>query len=190
MTERESWRCVGKRIRNLRKENRLTLKQLAVGCDLSPNAISLVERGEVAPTVLTLCKIAHALGVSAGSFFHELCPTEVILTRAVQGRDQPQPENAFHLLAGRGFSTASFPREGSGCSLSGQMSSTRMTQMVLCVSGPIEYDVDDQCYVLDPGDSLTFNGEAFHRWRNPGTETGVAVMVLTPQPEPALQEAE
>jgi transcriptional regulator with XRE-family HTH domain len=128
MAERETWRNVGKRIRKLRKENNLTLRQLAAGCDLSPNAISLVERGEVAPTVLTLCKIAHALGVSAGSFFQEICSTEVILTRAVKGQDQSLPESAFHILRGKGVSMPSLPGEGICNSLPGQM-----TQMVLCV---------------------------------------------------------
>lgn len=181
MTECESWLNVGRRIRKLRKENHLTLKQLAAGCGLSPNAISLVERGEVAPTVMTLCKIGHALGVSPGIFFQDICSTEVILTRAQAG-EQAQTESAFQLLSGEGAF-----HEGGGendrCLPSG------MTQMVLCLHGPIEYEVDDQSYLLYPGDSLTFNGEAFHRWRNHGPGTGVAVMVLTATPEKIRQEA-
>lgn len=176
--ERESWRNIGRRIRQLRKENNLTIRQLAVGCDLSPNAISLVERGEVAPTVLTLCKIAHALGVSASSLFQEVCATDVILTRAVKVQGKPLPESVFDLLKGRVDSKASSPTGEACCAHHGQM-----TQMVLCLCGTIEYQVDDRCYLLNPGDNLTFHGEAFHRWRNPGTEPGVAVMVLTPQLE-------
>ena len=176
MTDSESWRNVGKRIRKLRKENRLTLKQLAVGCDLSPNAISLVERGEVAPTVITLCKLAHALGASASSFFQEVCPTEVIVTRAMDGQAQMRSESALCALAGKGISLATSSRDSVCCA-----PSARLTQMVLCVCGPIEYEVDDQCYLLNPGDSLTFSEEAFHRWRNPSMETGVAIMVLPAQ---------
>ena len=76
MPEKESWRFVGQRIRQLRKSNQLTIRQLATGTGLSANAISLVERGEVAPTVATLCKIAHALGASVSTFFDEACPGE------------------------------------------------------------------------------------------------------------------
>jgi transcriptional regulator with XRE-family HTH domain len=176
--ERESWRNVGKRIRQLRKENNLTIRQLAVGCDLSPNAISLVERGEVAPTVLTLCKIAHALGVSASSLFQEICSTEVILIRAVKTLDKSLPESVFDLLRGKGDSMDSSP-PGEAC----HTHLGQMTQLVLCVCGTIEYQVDDRCYLLNPGDHLTFHGEAFHRWRNQGAEPGVAVMVLTPPPD-------
>jgi len=174
--ENESWRNVGIRIRFLRKENGLTLKQLAVGCGLSQNAISLVERGEVAPTILTLCKIAHALGVSASSLFQEFCSSEVILTRAVEGQNKPRPEIAFNALTKRCIQMPTYMGKGTGCSLPG-----RMNQMVLCISGTIEFMVDDSCYQLTPGDSLTFSAEAYHRWRNTGDETGVAVMVLSPQ---------
>jgi DNA-binding XRE family transcriptional regulator len=59
MPARESWRNVGHKIRYLRKADQLTIKQLAAGSGLSANAISLVERGEVAPTVETLCKVAR-----------------------------------------------------------------------------------------------------------------------------------
>ncbi len=185
MKDNESWLGVGTRIRKLRKENGLTLKQLAAGCDLSPNAISLVERGEVAPTVMTLCKIAHALGVSAASFFQDICPTEVILQRAGERPDSAPPEAAVRALVHSRFPVVSSPDNHSVCSMP-----NRMTQMVLCVSGSIEYQVDDQRYLLNPGDSLTFNGDASHRWRNPGQAAGVAVMVLIPQTRSTAQEVE
>lgn len=171
--ESESWRNVGKRIRKIRKENRLTLKQLAVGCGLSPNAISLVERGEVAPTVVTLCKIAHALGASASSFFHEVCPTEVVVSRAADEQDRVRSESLVSVLSSKDIPTPGDASTGSCCSITSQR-----TQKVLCVCGSIEYEVDDQCYVLNPGDALSFSEEAFHRWKNTGSETGVAVMVL------------
>lgn len=82
MPAKESWRNVSHKIRYLRKAHQLTIRQLAAGSGLSPSAISLVERGEVAPTVETLYKIACALGVSASSLLQGICPNEIILTRA------------------------------------------------------------------------------------------------------------
>jgi transcriptional regulator with XRE-family HTH domain len=184
MSERESWRNVGQRIRMVRKENHLTLKQLAKGCDLSPNAISLVERGEVAPTVVTLCKLAHALGVSASSFFQEICSPQVVLTRAQSGAsEQPVSQRALCSLAGAVTPRALPQDERSVCSAPGLLA-----QMVLCVCGMVEYEVDDQVYRLNPGDTLSFNGQAFHRWRNPGTQAGVAVMVLSSDPDSSEAE--
>ena len=184
MSERESWRNVGQRIRFVRKENNLTLKQLAKGCDLSPNAISLVERGEVAPTVVTLCKLAHALGVSASSFFQEICSPQVVLTRAQTGAlEQPVTQRALCSLAGA-VTPQPLPQDDrSLCSAPGQLA-----QMVLCVSGSVEYEVDDQVYRLNPGDTLSFNGQAFHRWRNSSPQAGVAVMVISPDTESSEAE--
>ena len=81
MAVHESWRNVGNKIRYLRKSSGLTLKQLARGCDLSANTISLVERSEVAPSIETLCKIATALGVAPSSLFLEVCRPKVVLQR-------------------------------------------------------------------------------------------------------------
>jgi transcriptional regulator with XRE-family HTH domain len=174
MINSNTWRNVGAHIRKVRRASGLTLKQLAVGCDLSPNAISLIERGEVAPTVITLCKIAHALGVPAGAFFQDVCPSEVVLTRADPSRVNPA-EMAFQALtrAGSPMELPSDARRVCTTSAAG-------TQMVVCVCGSVEYEVDGQSYLLNPGDSLTFNAEAFHRWKNPGSSAAVAVMVLTP----------
>jgi transcriptional regulator with XRE-family HTH domain len=176
MTDRESWRNVGERIRRLRKENRLTIKQLAARCNLSANAISLVERGEVAPTVMSLCKIAHALGASAASFFQEVCPVEVVLDRANDRQQARIAEATVDALTGNCAREIRVPNEGRGCSLPGHGA-----QMLLCVSGSVEYEVDEQHYCLSPGDRLIVHGNAFQRWCNPGHEPGIAVLVLMPQ---------
>ena len=166
MTENESWQNVGRRIRFLRKENNLTIQQLSAGCGLSANAIGLVERGKVAPSILTLCKIAHALGVSASSLFHEICASEVILTRAQESHNERLPEIAREVFSGK----------SADCELVEQQ-----TQMFLCLQGPIDCEVNEQSFRLNPGDSLTFTGNAEHRWNAPDKEVGIVVMVLTPR---------
>lgn len=180
MAQVETWKNVGNKIRHLRKMNQLTIRQLANGCDLSANAISLVERGEVAPSVATLCKIARALGVSASSLFQEVCSAGVIVSRAGEvvpnvGVDRflgelscalPRSAPSDHPRAkDRDFYERFF--EG-------------LRQSVLCLSGCLILEVDDQTYCLEPGDQLSFNAQAFHRWHNPGATTGVAVVTLPP----------
>jgi transcriptional regulator with XRE-family HTH domain len=192
MPARESWRNVGRKIRHLRKAHQLTIKQLAVGSGLSPNAISLVERGEVAPTVETLCKIASALGVSASSLFQEICPNEVILTRVRDYYASQPVDRALGVLA---------------CGIASQapLSATNLYDLaeneqdviadyshefVLCLSGQIEYEADGKCYALEPGDSLSFNGNILHCCRNPGSDTAVAVIILHPESVKGSREGE
>ena len=178
MTVHESWRNVGSKIRHLRKSNGLTLKQLARGCDLSANTISLVERSEVAPNVDTLCKIATALGVSPSSLFLEVCKPQVILQRA----DKTQNETS---VAGQTLQILATAPSGTGCvqvthKAPSSESLTDRRHSILCLSGQVELELDGQAYSLNPGDSLAFNSDAFHRWHNTSKGTGIAVLVLPP----------
>lgn len=49
---------------------------------------------------------------------------------------------------------------------------------ILCLGGQVELELDGQNYCLNPGDNLAFNSDAFHRWRNTGTATGIAIFIL------------
>lgn len=178
MALHETWRNVGAKIRYLRKSNGLTMKQLARGCDLSANTISLVERSEVAPNIETLCKIANALGVSPSSLFLEICKPKVILQRA----DETGSESE---IAGQTLQILAAAPNSPGCMITAQKvskseSPTTRRHSILCLCGQIELELDGQMYSLDPGDSLAFNSDAFHRWRNPGETSGIAVLLLPP----------
>lgn len=182
MQANESWHHVGQRIRSLRKLHGLTLKQLARGCDLSTNAISLVERGEVAPTIATLCKIASALGSSVGALLQEVCPSEVVVVRAGMGGSEPPA----HKLAGNIFEQVIVPRPGE-CSLDPSLGQANR-QFALCLAGQVEFeDQDCQAHALQPGDRLQCNSEALQRWRNLGRDTAIVILVLPPQPLAGLE---
>jgi transcriptional regulator with XRE-family HTH domain len=62
---------IGKRIRFLRKERRITLEQLAEQIGLSKGYLSKVEKSGKSPPVSTLGLIAHALGVTISSLLGE-----------------------------------------------------------------------------------------------------------------------
>jgi len=178
----ESWRDVGNKIRYLRKSNGLTLKQLARGCDLSANTISLVERSEVAPSIETLCKIANALGVSPSSLFLEVCKPRVVLQRA-------DAIGSATDIAGQTLEILNGSLQTSSCSLAIKKTNDSPLQApsskchsILCLCGQVELELDGQNYCLNPGDNLVFNSDAFHRWRNAGSTTGIAVLIIPNNP--------
>ena len=183
MPARESWRNVGHKIRYLRKGHQLTIRQLAAGSGLSSNAISLVERGEVAPTVETLCKIASALGVSASSLLQEICPNEVVLTRARDYHASQMANRALGALACGIVPSEPSPAPGLHDLAKDDQDAIAdySHEFVLCLSGQIEYEADGKCYPLETGDSLSFNGNILHCCRNPGSDTAVAVIILHPE---------
>ena len=60
---------IGEIVRRLRKENSLTLKQLARRTGLSPSLLSQIERAESSASVSSLYKIASGLGVKLTVLF-------------------------------------------------------------------------------------------------------------------------
>lgn len=177
----ESWRNVGKKIRYLRQQHQLTIRQLALGCGLSPNAISLLERGKVAPTIATVCKIASALGIPVSSFFQEICPDE--------------PEQAVLIrppgrMAGQVLRALACPLEPqSPVAIRDGPEQTGPTLpfgqgVILCLSGRLEFEAGGRCYRLQPGDSITLKGSAWHRWQQTSAEPATVVLVFQAGPLP------
>ena len=62
---------LGQRIRRLRIERRMTLKQVEQACGLSATHLSEIERGRTSPTIGALVRIARALEKEA-SYFIEI----------------------------------------------------------------------------------------------------------------------
>ncbi|MBQ1931754.1 MAG: helix-turn-helix domain-containing protein, partial [Lachnospiraceae bacterium] len=62
---------IGKKIRELRIQNDLTLEALASRSELTKGFLSQVERNLTSPSISTLKDILEALGTNLSEFFHE-----------------------------------------------------------------------------------------------------------------------
>ena len=51
-------------------------------------------------------------------------------------------------------------------------------ELVYCLDGEIEYEVSEESCRLTAGDSLLFEARLPHRWRNPGTEPAIFLLVF------------
>ena len=74
--------ALGARVRSLRRERRLTLKQLGRAAELSHPFLSQLERGLARPSVSSVERIARALQVPVGALWTERPPSEPKLVRA------------------------------------------------------------------------------------------------------------
>ncbi len=52
-------------------------------------------------------------------------------------------------------------------------------EFVVCLRGQLEYQVEDEIYLLEAGDSLLFQAYLKHRWKNPGPLVTDAIFVLS-----------
>jgi uncharacterized cupin superfamily protein len=59
-------------------------------------------------------------------------------------------------------------------------------EFLLCLEGTVEYEVNNQLYLLEKGDILLFEAAQPHRWRNPTNEKVELLLIL----ETTDQEAE
>src|SRR5688500_20243155 len=75
---------VGPRIRSLRLQRRLRLKDVADKAGITPSALSQIERDHSNPTLGTLKAIATTLGTTIGRLFPSTAASDRLLVRARQ----------------------------------------------------------------------------------------------------------
>jgi quercetin dioxygenase-like cupin family protein len=53
-------------------------------------------------------------------------------------------------------------------------------EFVYCLEGRLKYVIEDQSFILEPGDSLLFEAHLPHRWENVGDIPTISLLVLCP----------
>jgi transcriptional regulator with XRE-family HTH domain len=71
MTDHELSKSIGKRIKLLRKETRLTQSKMAVRLDMTTNTYERIERGITVLSVPRLMKIAEVLNVNVSEILNK-----------------------------------------------------------------------------------------------------------------------
>ena len=174
---------LGNRLRELRRQQGLSLRSLAEKSGLSANTLSLIENGKTSPSVATLQQIALALNVTITAFFEVNTRREpVIHTRASERSGTPFAHGTIEEL-GSGIGdegiqpmmVAFQPLSHSGP----QPLTHDGSEFILCVSGKITYNVIGEEYLLEPGDTLLFSSQLPHTWHNPHAETARVLIVLS-----------
>jgi transcriptional regulator with XRE-family HTH domain len=173
---------VGAQLRALRQQRGLSLRTLAELCDLSPNTISLIERGESSPSVSTLHRLATALSVHITAFFEEHDePVQIVLTRAAE-RARSGSANVRLESLGTGLEEQSLEpflvTMKPGADSGQQLVVHTGEEMVYCLQGEVEYEVAGQLHRLAAGDTLLFEARLPHRWRNPAEAPAIFLMVF------------
>jgi transcriptional regulator with XRE-family HTH domain len=175
---------VGQRLRSLREEKGLTLRALADISGLAVNTLSLIENGKSSPSVSTLQKVSTALQVPIVTFFlFNRVDQKVIYTRR-NHRRQVSFEHGFLEDLGAGLSDGAMepfiitlgPETNSGPDAIIHTG----YEFVYCLVGRIAYIVENQRYILDPGDSLFFESHLPHCWQNLSSMPSKKILILCP----------
>lgn len=174
---------VGSQLRALRRQRGLSMRGLAELCELSPNTISLIERGATSPSVSTLHQLASALKVPITALFEG--PGEKVQAihsrpgkRAFSGSSGALLESLGSGLEGQTLEPFLVTLQPGADSGTAAIVHTGH-ELVYCIQGDLEYRIEGQSYQISPGESLLFEASLPHLWRNPSeSEPSVFLLVF------------
>jgi transcriptional regulator with XRE-family HTH domain len=177
---REGAPDVGSRIRELREQSALSLRALAEMCDVSPNTVSLIERGLSSPCVDTLQRLATGLGVPIAALFETgEPPARLVLTKSTDRMQGGCPgmtiEHLSSGLAERAFASFLITMEPGASTRPIEHSGV---EWVYCLEGLVAYEVQGREYRLAEGDTLLFDASLPHHWRTLGCTQARMVLIL------------
>ncbi|GAA5072551.1 transcriptional regulator with XRE-family HTH domain [Thermocatellispora tengchongensis] len=167
---------LGKRVQGLRAERRLTLQALAEAAGVSVSMLSSVERGEKAPTVVVLARIADGLGVPLAVLVTAPDEDRVIVRRAAEQDVADEPGGWRRVILSPVVPGVNFEwikvTLPPGCDAGDYPAYAPGSHEFIAVeSGTVRLTVAGTPYELGAGDSLYFAADAPHAYANPSHDT-------------------
>ncbi len=178
---------VGARIKRLRKERGLTLKDLEARADVSAAHLSEIERGATSPTLGSLARIARALGTSTAFFFEENDLGEVSLVTV-----KDRVREVVHAKGGARRDGAALERLTAGIP-GGRLHARRVelapgsayraerhahagTETIVVTAGRVRVEAGDASLELGAGDAASFDATLPHGYANASRDQPAALI--------------
>lgn len=180
---------LGDKIKSKRTQKNITLEQLANKAGVSKGLISQIENNRTVPSLPVLFNIIHSLDEDLKTFFEDMHDSfhnsRVLIVRKGQ-------EKMFEKEPVKGFSykrilTRSIVSQATDVVLlelkknavRKQLIQTDAFECKYILKGSVEYQIEEETFILQAGDTLFFDGRARHRLKNAGkTEALILVIYL------------
>ncbi len=175
---------ISNKIRSLRKEQSMTLKELSEKTGLSVSFLSQVENNTSSLAITSLKKIADALGKDMSYFFKS---PEIKSYHVKYEEQEPFIMEAskaeFVKLSG------SFPNKNMEALIvtipaqeqHGDYFSHPGEEFIYVLDGTLEIILDGVTYTVKQGDSIHYPSTISHVWRNPLKHVLKFLVVITPK---------
>ncbi|MBW1798448.1 MAG: helix-turn-helix transcriptional regulator [Deltaproteobacteria bacterium] len=179
MAAKKKAQPIGKRLLKMRREKKLTLKNLANETGMTTQYISQVEKGEVTPPVSILLQLSRALEIDSSILLKEEKKKAGKKTKDdYQKRTEDYtyavltPEARHkHLKAFKIVIDPKSDHKGVSYQHLGE-------EFQYILKGKVEVMVGDNKNILGPGESLHFNSSITHKLRNISSEKAELLVVL------------
>lgn len=169
---------VGSRLRELRRARGLTVAELAAQADLTAGFISQLERDLTSASLASLARICDVLGITIG-YLLSGSPGVTVFRRDEQPIAEPGYEGQEHRLIvtreRRFNATRSRIAPGAGAG-EGLYTFPADVELVYVLAGALELRVNDDVFLVECGDALTYSPRDPHTWRNPSADEEADVM--------------
>jgi transcriptional regulator with XRE-family HTH domain len=175
---------VGGNLRRLRTRRGLSLERLAQISGVSRAMLGQIELGQSAPTINVLWKIARALEVTFSALISARTQSGALVLRAAESKLLTSKDRSF-------TSRALFPfdeprrvefyelRLAAGSVEDADAHPPGTAENLVVTAGAIEIDVAGNTHKLETGDSILFEADTPHAYRNPGKVDAVMYLVMT-----------
>jgi XRE family transcriptional regulator, regulator of sulfur utilization len=176
---------VGSRVRALRENMDLSLRDLAERSGVSAPMLSQVERGETSPTIAVAARIASGLDLSLSQLLRLDETQHVVITRSNERRSRRRRghvvEELTPPLPGQ-RADVSIHTLASGAATGGSgdppMHEPGSRETAVVLEGSIDLFIDGERNELAEGDSVTFDADLPHHFENNGkTESRLLAVV-------------
>ena len=164
--------AIGREVRAHRRQQEITVAELAQITGLSIGMLSKIENGNTSPSLTTLQTLANALSVPLTSFFRRFEEhRQAVHTKANQGvemeRAGTRANHQYNLLGHIGSNASGVIVEPYLITLSDKSDVFPTFQhggieTIYMLEGEVDYRHSDKIYALKPGDTLFFDADAPH----------------------------
>jgi transcriptional regulator with XRE-family HTH domain len=178
---------VGRKLRELRAAQGLSIRALAEQSGLNVNTLSLIENRRTSPSVSTLQQLAQSLQVPISAFFETDHGNKQVIHQ--QAGNRPLAAFTHGTIEDLGAGMPRFGAEPFIVTLAPNADSGRNPivhtgrEFIYCLEGHIAYSVDSETFLLKPGDSLLFEAYLPHHWKNLDATPSRNLLVLCPLDE-------
>ena len=177
--------AVGRRIRDLRREHKLSLETIAARTDLSIGFLSQIERGLSSPSLRVLATLADVLGVGIAALFGASPSADGASDQVVtRGLQRPELKLWRTGVSKQLLSPASADNKLNlflvhlepGGSTGDELYTHDGEEAGLVLEGEMILTVDAETWTLKTGDSFRFASRRPHRFSNPADDAKAVVL--------------
>lgn len=174
---------VGERIRQRRKELGYSLRALGARTNLTASFLSQVENSQCSPSLSSLQRIAIALEVPMFAFLEGTQPPSPVIRAHERPKlDTCDAEICYELLSRdlNGQMMAVMINIQPGGRRIAERLSKPTDEIMYVLSGQLSITVEDETYILNPGDSISYQGRSLREFAAAGQEETRVVCCVTP----------